>query len=181
MWGFHLRMNLLAQLTQQCKTNFRRNNLGAVAQLGERLHGMQEVVGSSPIGSTRSEKNQSLRGWFFFFAVWIRVPAAPSLCCLWQQLARVRIALRQFDCEPDRLHSLRKKPITSWLVFLLRCVDPCAGCAVTLLPLAATCSGPNCPAAIRLRARSAPLAPNKPITLWLVFLLSRVVLSSSFM
>ena len=26
--------------------------LGAVAQLGERLHGMQEVVGSSPIGST---------------------------------------------------------------------------------------------------------------------------------
>jgi hypothetical protein len=25
---------------------------GAVAQLGERLHGMQEVVGSSPIGST---------------------------------------------------------------------------------------------------------------------------------
>ena len=24
---------------------------GAVAQLGERLHGMQEVVGSSPIGS----------------------------------------------------------------------------------------------------------------------------------
>ncbi len=27
-------------------------SLGAVAQLGERLHGMQEVVGSSPIGST---------------------------------------------------------------------------------------------------------------------------------
>jgi hypothetical protein len=25
---------------------------GAVAQLGERLHGMQEVVGSIPIGST---------------------------------------------------------------------------------------------------------------------------------
>jgi hypothetical protein len=25
---------------------------GAIAQLGERLHGMQEVVGSSPIGST---------------------------------------------------------------------------------------------------------------------------------
>ncbi len=24
---------------------------GAIAQLGERLHGMQEVVGSSPIGS----------------------------------------------------------------------------------------------------------------------------------
>ena len=27
------------------------NTQGAVAQLGERLHGMQEVVGSSPIGS----------------------------------------------------------------------------------------------------------------------------------
>ena len=25
---------------------------GAIAQLGERLHGMQEVVGSNPIGST---------------------------------------------------------------------------------------------------------------------------------
>ena len=28
------------------------NFFGAIAQLGERLHGMQEVVGSSPIGST---------------------------------------------------------------------------------------------------------------------------------
>ena len=27
---------------------------GAIAQLGERLHGMQEVVGSNPIGSTLS-------------------------------------------------------------------------------------------------------------------------------
>jgi hypothetical protein len=27
------------------------NHLGAIAQLGERLHGMQEVVGSNPIGS----------------------------------------------------------------------------------------------------------------------------------
>ncbi len=26
-------------------------NFGAIAQLGERLHGMQEVVGSNPIGS----------------------------------------------------------------------------------------------------------------------------------
>ncbi len=28
------------------------DQFGAVAQLGERLHGMQEVVGSIPIGST---------------------------------------------------------------------------------------------------------------------------------
>ena len=27
-------------------------SFGAIAQLGERLHGMQEVVGSNPIGST---------------------------------------------------------------------------------------------------------------------------------
>ena len=31
---------------------FRLQPLGAIAQLGERLHGMQEVVGSSPISST---------------------------------------------------------------------------------------------------------------------------------
>ena len=32
-------------------TDDRRQRFGAVAQLGERLHGMQEVVGSTPIGS----------------------------------------------------------------------------------------------------------------------------------
>ena len=31
---------------------FKFSSSGAVAQLEERLHGMQEVVGSSPIGST---------------------------------------------------------------------------------------------------------------------------------
>ena len=30
---------------------------GAVAQLGERLHGMQEVVGSSPIGSIHTRQS----------------------------------------------------------------------------------------------------------------------------
>ena len=29
--------------------------IGALAQLGERLHGMQEVSGSIPLGSTTSE------------------------------------------------------------------------------------------------------------------------------
>jgi hypothetical protein len=28
-------------------------NVGAIAQLGERLHGMQEVSGSIPLGSTK--------------------------------------------------------------------------------------------------------------------------------
>ena len=32
---------------------------GAIAQLGERLHGMQEVVGSNPIGSILLEKAES--------------------------------------------------------------------------------------------------------------------------
>jgi hypothetical protein len=37
---------------------------GAVAQLGERLNGIQEVVGSTPIGSTKlpSVKNSLSRG-----------------------------------------------------------------------------------------------------------------------
>jgi hypothetical protein len=34
---------------------------GAVAQLGERLNGIQEVVGSIPIGSTMKSKNLSLK------------------------------------------------------------------------------------------------------------------------
>ena len=34
---------------------------GAIAQLGERLHGMQEVDGSIPSGSTRSEAVADLR------------------------------------------------------------------------------------------------------------------------
>ena len=31
----------------------RKIGLGAIAQLGERLHGMQEVSGSIPLGSTK--------------------------------------------------------------------------------------------------------------------------------
>ena len=30
---------------------------GAIAQLGERLHGMQEVSGSIPLGSTKKSQN----------------------------------------------------------------------------------------------------------------------------
>ncbi|MDB5725326.1 MAG: hypothetical protein JWQ16_2080 [Novosphingobium sp.] len=33
------------------------NGYGALAQLGERLHGMQEVSGSIPLGSTTIPKN----------------------------------------------------------------------------------------------------------------------------
>jgi hypothetical protein len=42
-------------------------NGGAVAQLGARLDGIEEVVGSNPIGSTNSEKIQpENRSWLFF-------------------------------------------------------------------------------------------------------------------
>ena len=36
---------------------------GAVAQLGERLNGIQEVVGSIPIGSTKILQSKILEHW----------------------------------------------------------------------------------------------------------------------
>ena len=45
-----------------------RSEIGALAQLGERLHGMQEVSGSIPLGSTkrfsRSERRVARQGLF---------------------------------------------------------------------------------------------------------------------
>ena len=38
---------------------------GAIAQLGERLHGMQEVGGSIPPSSTKQKKGTALRPLFF--------------------------------------------------------------------------------------------------------------------
>jgi hypothetical protein len=45
---------------------------GAIAQLGERLHGMQEVVGSSPTSSTsEGPANQPLLARVgYFSAIW---------------------------------------------------------------------------------------------------------------
>lgn len=39
---------------------------GGIAQLGERLHGMQEVSGSIPLISTRFKKNPAWQGFFVF-------------------------------------------------------------------------------------------------------------------
>ena len=39
---------------------------GAIAQLGERLHGMQEVGGSIPPGSTIYETGRIASGFFIF-------------------------------------------------------------------------------------------------------------------
>ena len=40
-------------------------HFGAIAQLGERLHGMQEVVGSNPIGSISTNPGLCKNIWFF--------------------------------------------------------------------------------------------------------------------
>ena len=50
--AMHLRLAAAAN-HQQAAINYAADHeLGAIAQLGERLHGMQEVVGSSPTSST---------------------------------------------------------------------------------------------------------------------------------
>ena len=40
---------------------------GGLAQLGERLHGMQEVTGSIPVFSTTKTCQRNLTGLFFWF------------------------------------------------------------------------------------------------------------------
>ncbi len=48
------------------KTKRKPDFLGAIAQLGERLNGIQEVGGSIPPGSTKLKAAR--RGGFFFWA-----------------------------------------------------------------------------------------------------------------
>ena len=48
------------------------SQLGAIAQLGERLHGMQEVVGSNPIGSTSRNLPQLSHRKFSFHKIPIK-------------------------------------------------------------------------------------------------------------
>jgi hypothetical protein len=56
---------------------------GAIAQLGERLHGMQEVVGSIPSGSTillaRSRHTNPFPRWFRFEDAPLTAAREPSL------------------------------------------------------------------------------------------------------
>jgi hypothetical protein len=40
-----------------------RRSCGAIAQLGERLNGIQEVRGSTPLGSTNSPKTKFVRSF----------------------------------------------------------------------------------------------------------------------
>src|SRR5436305_5495114 len=51
------------QLSQRCQVSLQkqRHTHGAIAQLGERIHGMDEVVGSIPTSSTTSPSARVLR------------------------------------------------------------------------------------------------------------------------
>lgn len=46
-------------LRGSCRASMEAGNAGGVAQLGERLNGIQEVVGSIPISSTNSAHRSS--------------------------------------------------------------------------------------------------------------------------
>jgi hypothetical protein len=48
-------MRVLSYGAALCLKQFGLKQFGAIAQLGERLHGMQEVSGSIPLGSTKTE------------------------------------------------------------------------------------------------------------------------------
>ena len=52
MQGIHLRLGPCRNNQKQSINWASQYDLGAIAQLGERLHGMQEVAGSSPASST---------------------------------------------------------------------------------------------------------------------------------
>jgi hypothetical protein len=54
--GMHLRLRPAAN-NQEAAINYAdQYDFGAIAQLGERRHGMAEVVGSSPTSSTSNER-----------------------------------------------------------------------------------------------------------------------------
>jgi hypothetical protein len=55
-------------------------NGGAVAQLGARLDGIEEVVGSNPIGSTNSEKSRPENRSWLFFSLLLFPAAVPAKC-----------------------------------------------------------------------------------------------------
>ena len=70
------------------------NPLGAIAQLGERLHGMQEVVGSSPISSTLKSTPPRRAACFFVYSLFFVVlPDQPSTAGGWGSPAFIRRSL----------------------------------------------------------------------------------------
>ena len=55
-------------LLKQCLVDI-LYNVGGIAQLGERLHGMQEVSGSIPLTSTNLETTEMIYSRFFHYKI----------------------------------------------------------------------------------------------------------------
>ncbi len=72
---WHVSSAILNKLSRKTRTS------GGLAQLGERLHGMQEVTGSIPVFSTRYRPQRKLRSFLFVFPV-LRadMESAPTIC-----------------------------------------------------------------------------------------------------
>ena len=64
---------------------------GAIAQLGERLHGMQEVVGSNPIGSIFHNLLWHKGLWEIISGLSMRANAMPDLWLLMRKHFGVQV------------------------------------------------------------------------------------------
>ena len=96
--------------------------LGGVAQLVERLNGIQEVRGSTPLISTTTEKNEPDFIGFFFFSGALRGDAVPPAawtpsgwrCVYASKLAHFAITQTLF-ATPPHLHQ-RRSPMNTRLL-----------------------------------------------------------------
>jgi hypothetical protein len=94
--NLHLRLRPTRNGQQSCITlaeDFEFD--GAIAQLGERLHGMQEVAGSSPASSTSRHQSPTVVGCDDFrvrFSYWLdRVSAGDEALVTYRGKPRVRL------------------------------------------------------------------------------------------
>jgi PD-(D/E)XK nuclease superfamily protein len=95
----HLRLAPARNGQQAGVTMARDHRLGAVAQLGERCHGMAEVVGSIPISSTPSSGADMVVGAHQFrerFGYWMQLAAAGTDVVVTRHGTR-RVRLTQAD------------------------------------------------------------------------------------
>ena len=93
-------------------------NVGGIAQLGERLHGMQEVSGSIPLTSTNLEKTEMIYSRFFHFLIFIvkNILQIKNFRFIVKVLGRVKIIKstnHQFDHLKESAFVLFSSIITS--------------------------------------------------------------------
>ena len=69
---------------------------GGLAQLGERLHGMQEVIGSSPLSSTQKPLVKSQAAFFMR-----RSPTMPTFFMTFPDVSSFVSSLAMSDFVPD--------------------------------------------------------------------------------